>query len=176
MAVAFDIVVNTAEHVRPGGIIARGNLSIARDEMDIRYFGMLRLAQAFGPALRFRGADGANSATAFVNLLSVHALMKLARLWRALGRGGRLPLRIAMHAGDFGRSASECSTRFSDRSKPNGSRPCRRPNSPPPRWPRPSSPPLKDGNEDIFVGDIAWDIRERLQGQSKALERELGSQ
>src|SRR5262249_40427104 len=31
-----DIVVNTAEYVRPGGIIERGNLSIARDEMDVR--------------------------------------------------------------------------------------------------------------------------------------------
>ncbi len=51
----IDIVVNTAEHVRPGGVIERGNLSVARDEMDIRYFGTLRLAQAFGPVLRFPG-------------------------------------------------------------------------------------------------------------------------
>jgi hypothetical protein len=35
---------------------------------------------------------------------------------------------------------------------------------------------LKNGNEDIFVGDIAWDLRERLKANPKALERELGSQ
>jgi hypothetical protein len=34
---------------------------------------------------------------------------------------------------------------------------------------------LQDGNEDIFVGDIAQDIRERLKANPKALERELGS-
>jgi hypothetical protein len=35
---------------------------------------------------------------------------------------------------------------------------------------------LKEGVEDIFVGDIAQDIRERLKSNPKALERELGSQ
>src|SRR5262245_10854974 len=70
-----DILVNTAEHVRPGGLVDRHGLTVAREEMDIRYFGLMRLAQAFGPVMRARGSDGANSAAAFVNLLSVHALM-----------------------------------------------------------------------------------------------------
>jgi hypothetical protein len=35
---------------------------------------------------------------------------------------------------------------------------------------------LKEGVEDVFVGDIAQDIRERLKSNPKALERELGSQ
>ena len=77
----IDIVVNTAEHVRAGGVVDRHGLTIAREEMDVRYLGLMRLAQAFGPVLRFRGADGVNSATAFVNLLSVHALMN----WPAYG-------------------------------------------------------------------------------------------
>ena len=33
---------------------------------------------------------------------------------------------------------------------------------------------LKQGLEDVFVGDIAQDIRERLAANPKALERELG--
>jgi hypothetical protein len=33
---------------------------------------------------------------------------------------------------------------------------------------------LKQGLEDVFVGDIANDIRERLAANPKALERELG--
>ena len=70
-----DIVVNTAEHIRAGGIMQRHGVTVAREEMDVRYLGLMRLAQAFGPAMRGRGADGVNSATAFVNLLSVHALM-----------------------------------------------------------------------------------------------------
>ena len=34
---------------------------------------------------------------------------------------------------------------------------------------------LKGGLEDIFVGDVAQDVRERLGTNPKALERELGS-
>jgi len=172
----IDIIVNTGEHVRPGGIIARGNLSIARDEMDIRYFGMLRLAQAFGPALRFRGADGANSATAFVNLLSVHALMN----WPAYGAHS------AAEAACL--SASQC---MRAELRPGGVRVLNAFFGPlETEWFQTVPPPklapaalakavvaaLKDGNEDIFVGDIAWDIRERLKANPKALERELGSQ
>ena len=94
----IDIVVNTAEHVRAGGVVDRHGLTIAREEIDVRYLGLMRLAQAFGPILRFRGADGVNSAAAFVNLLSVHALMN----WPAYGsysrdRGG-MSVGGAMHA------------------------------------------------------------------------------
>ena len=42
--------------------------------MDVNYFGLLRLAQEFGPAMRSRGADGQASAVAWVNLLSIYAL------------------------------------------------------------------------------------------------------
>ena len=42
--------------------------------MDVNYFGLLRLAQEFGPALRARGADGQSNAMAWVNLLSIYAL------------------------------------------------------------------------------------------------------
>jgi NAD(P)-dependent dehydrogenase (short-subunit alcohol dehydrogenase family)/uncharacterized OB-fold protein len=171
----IDIVVNSAEHVRPGGIIGRGNLSIARDEMDIRYFGMLRLAQAFGPALRFRGADGANSAAAFVNLLSVHALMN----WPAYGANS------ATEAACL--SASQC---MRAELRPGGVKVLNAFFGPlETEWFQTVPPPklapaalakavvaaLKDGNEDIFVGDIAQDIRERLKTNPKALERELGS-
>ncbi len=77
----IDILVNTAEHVRPGGVVERHGVGVAREEIDIRYLGLMRLAQAFGPAMRARGADGVNSASAFVNLLSVYALMN----WPAYG-------------------------------------------------------------------------------------------
>jgi NAD(P)-dependent dehydrogenase (short-subunit alcohol dehydrogenase family)/uncharacterized OB-fold protein len=171
----IDIVVNTAEHVRPGGIIERGNLSVAREEMDIRYFGMMRLAQAFGPALRFRGADGVNSATAFVNLLSVHALMN----WPTYGASS------AAEAACL--SASQC---LRAELRPGGVKVLNAFFGPlETEWYQTVPPPklapaalakevvaaLKDGLEDIFVGDIARDIRERLDTNPKALERELGS-
>jgi NAD(P)-dependent dehydrogenase (short-subunit alcohol dehydrogenase family)/uncharacterized OB-fold protein len=171
----IDIVVNTAEHVRPGGVIERGNLSVARDEMDIRYFGTLRLAQAFGPALRFRGADGVNSAAAFVNLLSVNALMN----WPTYGANS------AVEAACL--SASQC---MRAELRPGGVRVLNAFFGPlETEWFQTVPPPklapaalakavvaaLKDGTEDIFVGDIAQDIRERFKTNPKALERELGS-
>jgi NAD(P)-dependent dehydrogenase (short-subunit alcohol dehydrogenase family)/uncharacterized OB-fold protein len=70
----IEIVVNTALHIRPGGIFARGDVNVARDEMEVAYFGLMRLAQAFGPAMKFRGADGALPACAWVNVLSVFGL------------------------------------------------------------------------------------------------------
>jgi NAD(P)-dependent dehydrogenase (short-subunit alcohol dehydrogenase family)/uncharacterized OB-fold protein len=69
-----DILINTAEVHRAHGIASRSGVEAARSEMDVNYFGLLRLAQEFAPAMRSRGADGQSSATAWVNLLSVYAL------------------------------------------------------------------------------------------------------
>jgi len=171
----LDIIVNTAEHVRPGGVIERGNLNIARDEMDIRYFGMMRLAQAFGPALRFRGADGVNSASAFVNLLSVHALMN----WPAYGSYS------AAEAACL--SAAQC---MRAELRPGGVKVMNVFFGPlETEWFQTVPPPklapaalanavirgLQRGLEDVFVGDIADDVRARLAVNPKALEREMAS-
>jgi NAD(P)-dependent dehydrogenase (short-subunit alcohol dehydrogenase family)/uncharacterized OB-fold protein len=172
----IDIVVNTSEHIRPGGIVARGNLTLAREEMDVRYFGMMRLVQAFGPTLRLRGADGANSACAFVNLLSVHALMN----WPAFGANS------ATEAACL--SAAQC---LRAELRPGGVKVLNAFFGPlETEWFQTVPPPklapaalakavvaaLREGVEDVFVGDIAQDIRERLNSNPKALERELGSQ
>jgi len=69
-----DIVVNNAEHHRAFGIGNRAGVETARAEMDINYFGLLRLAQELGPVMRARGADGQSSAVAWVNVLSIYAL------------------------------------------------------------------------------------------------------
>jgi NAD(P)-dependent dehydrogenase (short-subunit alcohol dehydrogenase family)/uncharacterized OB-fold protein len=169
----IDIVVNTAEHVRAGGIIDRHGLTVAREEMDIRYFGLMRLAQAFGPVLRARGADGVNSATAFVNLLSVHALMN----WPDYGSYS------ASEAACL--SAAQC---LRAELRPGGVKVVNVFFGPlETEWFQSVPPPkvapatlanavvdaLRRGLEDVFVGDIAQDIRQRLAVNPKALEREL---
>jgi len=54
-----DILINTARGTsRPGDRLAQGASRVARAEMDVNYFGLLRLAQEFGPVMRSRGADG----------------------------------------------------------------------------------------------------------------------
>jgi len=70
----FEPSQNNAEHHRAFGIGNRAGVETARAEMDVNYFGLLRLAQEFGPALRARGADGLASAVAWVNVLSIYAL------------------------------------------------------------------------------------------------------
>ncbi len=169
-----DILVNTAEHVRPGGVMQRHGLTIAREEMDVRYFGLMRLAQAFGPGMRARGADGVNSAAAFVNLLSVHALMN----WPAYGaysaaeaaclsaaqclRAELRPGGIKMLNVFFGPLETEW---FQTVPPPKVT---------PAALARAVVQALRRGLEDVFVGDIAEDIRARFSVNPKALERELG--
>jgi len=76
-----DILINTATFFRPGNAMDHQDTMSAQQEMEINYFGMLRLVQAFGPAMRLRGADEAGGARAWVNLFSVYALSN----WSAYG-------------------------------------------------------------------------------------------
>jgi NAD(P)-dependent dehydrogenase (short-subunit alcohol dehydrogenase family)/uncharacterized OB-fold protein len=171
----IDIVVNTAEHIRAGGVVDRRGLTVAREEIDVRYLGLLRLAQAFGPTLRSRGADGVNSAAAFVNLLSVHALMN----WPAYGSFS------ATEAACL--SAAQC---MRAELRPGGVKVVNVFFGPLEiEWFQTVPPPkvtpaalatavvraLQHGLEDVFVGDVAEDIRQRLAVNPKALEHELAS-
>lgn len=70
----IDIVANTGLHIRPGDVLPRGNLTLAREEMEAAYYGPMRLAQALGPALRARAADGPYRACAWVAVHSIDAL------------------------------------------------------------------------------------------------------
>ena len=96
-----DIVVNNAEVHRAFGIAARRGTDVAKAEMDINYFGLLRLAQEFGPALKGRSADGTTHAAAWVNLLSVYALSNYPAARHLLGVEG----------GGATRSRSACAPR-----------------------------------------------------------------
>jgi NAD(P)-dependent dehydrogenase (short-subunit alcohol dehydrogenase family)/uncharacterized OB-fold protein len=171
----IDVVINTAEHIRAGGVVDRHGLTIAREEIEVRYLGLLRLAQAFGPILRLRGADGVTSAAAFVNLLSVHALMN----WPAYGSYS------ATEAACL--SAAQC---MRAEMRPGGVKVLNVFFGPLEiEWFQTVPPPkvtpaalanavvgaLQRGLEDVFVGDVAEDIRQRLAVNPKALERELAN-
>jgi short-subunit dehydrogenase len=169
-----DILINTAEHPRIGGIMLRHGVTVAREEMDIRYFGMLRLAQHFGPTMQSRGADGISAATAFVNLLSVHALMN----WPLYGAfsaaeaaclSAAQALRAELRAGGvkvLNMFAGPLDTEWFQSVPP--------PKLSPTALASATVDALRAGVEDAYVGDVAQDIRARLEVQPKALERELG--
>ena len=165
-----DILINTAEHHRPHGIADRRGVETARAEMEVNYFGLLRLAQEFAPAMRARAADGA---TAWVNLLSIFALANfpphgsfsasqaaahsLAQCLRAEMRGAGLKV-VNVFPGPVDEEWNQL--------------------LPPPKL----SPTalagaivtaLRDGIEDVYPGDVAQDWLARWRDNPTALEREL---
>lgn len=171
-----DIVVNDAEIHRAFGISARRGTDVARAEMDINYFGALRLAQAFGPALKARAADGVAHATAWVNLLSIYALssfpphgtysaskaaaFSLAQCLRAEMRPAGIRV-VNVFPGPIDDEWNQ--------------------NVPPPKL-APAAlagaivGALRDGVEDVYPGEVAQEWLERWRENPKVLERELSAQ
>ena len=168
-----DILVNNARFVRPGGILARGDVGFAQQEMDVNAMGPMRLAQAFGPGMRARGADGTNSAVAWVNILAAHALVNDPAY------------------GSFNASqAAALSVAQSLRAelRPGGIRVVNVFTGPTEdAWHQEVPPPkvtpgalakavvqgLRDGAEEVWCGDVARDLRDRLRRDPKVVEREL---
>ena len=170
-----DIVVNNAEVHRAFGIGARRGTDVAKAEMEINYFGALRLAQEFGPALKGRSADGVTNAVAWVNLLSVYALSNYPP------HGTFSASKAAAH------SLAQC---LRAEMRPAGIRVINlfpgpiddewNQNLPPPKV-APSAiasailKALRDGVEDVYPGDVAQEWLERWRDDPKVLERELAA-
>ena len=168
-----DILVNTAEHTRPGGIMGRHGVGTAQEEMDVRYFGLLRLAQSFGPIMRARGADGV-AAAAFVNLLSVHALAS----WPAYGAFSATEAAClsASHAlrAELRGGGVKVLNMFAGPLDTEWFQPVPPPKLLPAALAAATVQALRRGVEEAYVGDVAEDVRARHAAQPKALERELG--
>lgn len=170
-----DIVVNNAEVHRTYGISARYGTDAARAEMDVNYFGLLRLAQEFGPALKARGADGVNSAVAWVNLLSIYALANFPP------HGTFSASKAAAH------SLAQC---LRAEMRPTGVRVINvYPGPIDDEWNQLLLPPkiapgalanaivnaLRQGTEDVYPGDVAQDWLARWRDNPKALEVEASN-
>jgi NAD(P)-dependent dehydrogenase (short-subunit alcohol dehydrogenase family)/uncharacterized OB-fold protein len=169
-----DILLNTTEHIRSGGLLNRRGANVMREEIDQAYLGFVHLAQAFGPVMRMRGADGVNSAVAWVNILSVYALAN----WPAFGAYSASQaaclslshcLRAELRAGGvkvINLFAGPIDTEWFQTVPP--------PKVAPRSVANAIVSALKNGLEDVFVGDVAEDVRQRLAANPKAVERELG--
>ena len=170
-----DILVNTAEVHRSFGIANRQGVETARAEMDVNYFGLLRLAQEFGPAMRSRGADGKASAVAWVNLLSIYAHANFPP------HGTFSASKAAAH------SLAQC---LRAEMRPAGVRVINVfPGPIDDEWNQLLPPPklvpdtlsraivaaLRDGIEDVYPGDVAQEWLARWRDNPKALERELSA-
>jgi NAD(P)-dependent dehydrogenase (short-subunit alcohol dehydrogenase family)/uncharacterized OB-fold protein len=170
-----DIVINNAEVHRAYGIGARRGTDVAKAEMDINYFGALRLAQAFGGALKSRAADGVTSATAWVNVLSIYALCNFP------SHGTYSASKAAAH------SLAQCQRA---EMRVAGIRVVNVfPGPIDDEWNQSLPPPklspaalagaivkaLRDGVEDVYPGDVAQEWLERWRDNPKVLERELAA-
>ena len=170
-----DIVVNNAEHHRAFGIANRAGVETARAEMDVNYFGLLRLAQELGPAMRSRGADGQSGAVAWVNLLSIYALANFPP------HGTFSASKAAAH------SLAQC---LRAEMRPAGVRVVNVfPGPLDDEWNQLLPPPkispaalagvvikaLQGGIEDVYPGDVAQEWLARWRDNPKALEKELSS-
>lgn len=170
-----DILINTAEVHRAHGIASRNGVETARSEMDVNYFGLLRLAQEFGPVMQSRGADGSSSATAWVNLLSIYALSNFP------------PHGTFSASKAAALSLSQC---LRAEMRPGGVRVINVfPGPIDDEWNQGLPPPkltagalakavvnaLRDGIEDVYPGDVAQEWLARWQESPKILERELST-
>ena len=168
-----DILVNTAEYVRPGSAMQRDGILTARDEMETNYFGLMRLIQAFGPAMRGRGADGDSSACAWVNLLSVYALSN----WQVYGTT------TASHAaayslsqslrGEFADSGVKVVNVLFGPLEESWRQPLPPPKVTPRRLADTVVQALQQGIENVTLGPVAEDIVRRFKDDPFVLEREL---
>jgi NAD(P)-dependent dehydrogenase (short-subunit alcohol dehydrogenase family) len=160
---------------RTHGVASRRGTDVARAEMDINYFGALRLAQEFAPAIKGRGADGQSHAIAWVNLLSIYALSNFPP------HGTFSASKAAAY------SLAQC---LRAEMRPAGIRVVNVfPGPIDDEWNQLLPPPkvapsalanaivkaLRDGIEDVYPGDVAQEWLARWRDNPKVLERELAA-
>ena len=171
-----DILINTADYHRNFGIAARDGVESARAEMDMNYFGLLRLAQEFAPAMRARGADGQSSAVAWVNLLSVFALSNFQPHGTySASKAAALSLAQCLRA-ELSPAGVRVINVFPGPIDDEWSQTLPPPKIAPARLAADVVAALRSGAEDVFPGDIAEDWLARWRDNPKALERELAAQ
>ncbi len=168
-----DILINNAEVHRTESIGSRAGLDFARAEMDVNYFGLLRLAQAFGPVMQSRGADGVRSATAWVNLLSIFALSNFpAHGTYSASKAAALSLAQCLRA-QMQPAGVRVINVFPGPIDDEWNQLLPPPKLAPVALARAIVAALRAGTEDVYPGDVAQDWLARWLDNPKALEREV---
>jgi NADP-dependent 3-hydroxy acid dehydrogenase YdfG/uncharacterized OB-fold protein len=168
-----DILINNARFFRPGGVMARGGVGFAKQEMDVNYLGLMRLAQAFGPGMCARTADGVNSAVAWVNLISVSALSNQPGFGAfSASQAAARSLSQNMRA-DFRGSGLRVMNVYSGATDDEWHQPVHPPKVAPAALAHSVVAGLRDGLEEVYCGDVAKDIAERFRENPGLLEHEV---
>jgi short-subunit dehydrogenase len=141
--------------------------------MDVNYFGLLRLAQSFGPALRARGADGQSSAVAWVNVLSIYALSNFpAHGTFSASKAAAYSLAQCLRA-EMLKSAIRVINVFPGPIDDEWNQLIMPPKLAPVVLAKSIVDALRSGVEDVYPGDVAQEWFDRWRDNPKALEREL---
>jgi short-subunit dehydrogenase/uncharacterized OB-fold protein len=167
-----DILINNARFMRPGGVLARGDTGFARDEMEVNYLGLMRLAQAFGPGMCARTADGVNSAVAWVNILSAHALSTSPEYGCfSASEAAARSLSQSLRA-EFRASGLRVMNVYTGPTEDEWYQPLPPPKVMPEALARSVVQGLQQGLEDTYCGDVAKDLFKRFRDNPMVLERE----
>ena len=168
-----DILINNARFMRPGGALARGDTVFAHQEMEVNYLGAMRLAQAFGPGMCARTADGVNAAVAWVNILSVHALSNSPDYGCfSASNAAAYSLSQSLRA-EYRSAGLRVMNVFTGPTEDDWYQTLPPPKVLPAALARSVVAGLQDGLEDVWCGDIAKDVRDRWRRDAKVLEREM---
>ena len=168
-----DILINNAQFIRPGGVLTRGDTAFAHEEIEVNYMGLMRLAQAFGPGMCSRTADGVNASVAWVNILSAFALVNSSEFGSFSASNA-----AAMSLSQCLRSEFRCSglrlmNVFVGPTEDDWHQPLPPPKVLPQGVAKSVVQGLRDGLEDVYCGDVAKDLIERFRAGPKVLEREM---
>ena len=168
-----DILINTAECHRTFGIAARRGVETAQQEMEVNYFGLLRLAQEFAPALKARAADGQTNAIAWVNVLSIFALANYPPHGTySASKAAALSLSQALRA-ELQTSGVRVINLFPGPIDDDWDQLLLPPKLAPAAVAAAIVEALKGSVEDVYPGDVAQDWLARHLDNPKVLEREL---
>lgn len=168
-----DILINTARFIRPGSALTRADTAFAQQEMDVNYLGLMRLAQSFGPGMCARTADGVNAATAWVNIMSAHALMPAPGFGSfSASQAAALSLSQSLR-GEFRGAGLRLMNVFTGPTEDDWHQPLPPPKVLPRGLARSIVAGLHDGLEDVYCGDVAQDLIARMRRDPKVLEREM---
>ncbi len=168
-----EILVNNSHHVRMGGLIDRFDLNTSRDELEIHYHGLMRLAGTFGPVMRARGADGTHGAGAWVNLLSAYALVNNPDFGTyAASQAAALSLSHCLRA-ELAAGGIRVVNAFTGPLEDEWHQTVPPPKLEPAMVARRVVEALKTGREDVPIGAVAEEMIARLAENPKEMERAI---
>jgi NAD(P)-dependent dehydrogenase (short-subunit alcohol dehydrogenase family)/uncharacterized OB-fold protein len=169
-----DILINTADHHRTFSIAGRRGVETAQLEMDVNYFGLLRLAQSFAPVLQARAADEPTSAIAWVNILSIFALANYPPHGTySASKAAAFSLSQALRA-ELRSAGVRLINAFPGPIDDDWDQLEMPPKLSPTALAAAVMDALRGAVEDVYPGDVAQDWVARYLDNPKALEREAG--